>query len=111
LLEDDEQILVHTCLVCTRQFNPEKAMGFLSRGEEPPSEKAYHICEECVSKLGVAVAQSWLSSAVKRAERSASSVGEDPINSDTLSDVLQEPPLKTAAQERTRISKKEPESR
>jgi hypothetical protein len=111
LLEDDEQVSLQTCLVCTRQFDTEKATGSLSRGEEPPSKKTYFICGECVSKLGVAVAQSWLSSAIKRAEKSAAAAGDDPINSDTLSDVLQEPPLRAAAQERIRVSKKEPEGR
>jgi hypothetical protein len=111
LLEEDESSLLQTCLVCSRQFDPEKAVGCLSKQGKLSSDKANYICDECVARLGVAVAQSWLVAGARRSEKAVETSVDDDINSDTLSDLLQELPMEAATQETNRVLKKKPEGR
>jgi hypothetical protein len=99
LLDDEETGAPRNCLVCARQFDPNKKQGALAL-ENPATGKSFHMCDGCVAKLGVAVAQEWLSAA---AGGKTSQVGapidpnmEDVFSSDTLSDAGAESPAEPA---------------
>jgi predicted RNA-binding protein YlxR (DUF448 family) len=79
LLSGEEEVYLCSCLVCGAQFDPRRSYNHITQKEEKTGKGAY-VCQECISKIGLAEAQAKLEKAV-RAMRN--SINDDPITGDT----------------------------
>ncbi|MBI4852210.1 MAG: hypothetical protein HY819_10475 [Acidobacteria bacterium] len=80
LLEDEEQVALSRCLTCNLAFDPSRSYNHISHKEA--NGKGFYICQECVSKIGLAEAQGRLEKAVRSYVNS--NINNDPITGDTL---------------------------
>lgn len=79
LLDDEDQVNLCRCLICTLPFDPSRSYNHISHKEA--NGKGFYVCQECVSKVGLAEAQAKLEKAIRSYNNSFEN---DPINGETL---------------------------
>ena len=76
LLDENTGIELPNCLVCSTKFDPNKSYNHIAHKDELTS-KRFYICQDCVSKLGLAQAQAQMEKHIRTSRNSDEAIMGD----------------------------------